>query len=123
MHRGAREAVLAIAAGRVALGVGALLATRPTLSMLGFAEVDAAGLALARIGGGRDIALGVLTLAARDDAARLRAAALVAAAVDAGDAVAFGLAARDPATRSAGLRGLASGSGAAVAGLWAWRQL
>lgn len=119
----ARDAVLAIAAGRIAIGVGALLGTRPALRALGFAEVDAAGLALGRLAGGRDIALGLLTLTARDDATALRTAALAAAAVDATDAICFGFAARDPVARRAGLGGVASGGAAAIAGLWAWQRL
>lgn len=118
-----RQTVLAIAAGRVAIGVGALLATGPALKALGFAETDAAGRALARLAGGRDIALGVLTVTARDDAAALRLAALLAAAVDATDAVSFAIAARDPRARRAGLGGVASGGAAALAGAWAWRRL
>jgi hypothetical protein len=118
-----RQLILAIAAGRVAIGVGTLLATRPALKVLGFAEADAAGLALGRIAGGRDIALGLLTLAARDDVEVLRTAALAAVAVDAGDAISFGLAARDPVARRAGLGGVVSGGAAAIAGAWAWRRL
>jgi hypothetical protein len=119
----ARQVVLGIAAGRVAVGVGALLATGPALRALGFAETDAAGRALARLAGGRDIAIGLLTLAARDDAKALRLAALLAAAVDATDAVCFGVAARDRRARRAGLGGAASGSAAALTGAWAWRRL
>jgi hypothetical protein len=115
--------VLAIAAGRIAIGVGAALATRPALKALGFAETDAAGLALGRIAGGRDVALGLLTVAARDDAKALRVAALAAAAVDASDAVTFAVAARDPLARRAGLGGVVSGGAAALAGAWAWRRL
>ena len=63
---------------------------------------------LARIGGCRDIALGALTLAARDDR---------------GDAVAFALAARDPALRRGGVRSSLAGAGAAVVGAWALRRL
>ena len=118
-----RQLILAIAAGRVAIGVGALLATRPALKVLGFAEADAAGLALGRIAGGRDIALGLLALAARDDVEVLRTAALAAAAVDAGDAISFGVAARDPVARRAGFGGAVSGGAAAIAGVWAWRRL
>jgi hypothetical protein len=57
MHRGGeidplgRQTVLAIAAGRIAIGVGALFATGPALRALGFAETDAAGRALARRAG------------------------------------------------------------------------
>jgi hypothetical protein len=123
MDRFARQAVLGIAAGRIAIGVGAVFATRPALKVLGFAEVDAAGTALGRIAGGRDIALGLLALAAHGDRKALRIAALAGAAVDASDAVAFSVAARDPAARRAGLGGAVSGSAAAIAGAWAWRRL
>jgi hypothetical protein len=119
----ARQTVLAIGAGRIAIGVGALLATRPALKALGFAETDTAGLALGRIAGGRDVALGLLTLAAREDRKALRLVALAAAAVDASDAVTFSVAARDPAARRAGIGGVVSGSAAAIAGTWAWRRL
>jgi hypothetical protein len=119
----ARQAVLGIAAGRIAIGVGALFVTRPALRVLGFAEVDAAGTALGRVAGGRDIALGLLALAARDDRKALRVAALAGAAVDAADAVSFGLAARDPIARRAGIGGVVSGSAAAITGAWAWRRL
>jgi hypothetical protein len=119
----ARRAVLAIAAGRIAIGVGAVLATKPALRALGFAEIDAAGTALGRIAGGRDIALGMLTLAARGDRGALRIVALTGAAVDAADAVAFGVAAREPSARRGGLSGVASGSMAAITGAWAWRRL
>jgi len=43
-----RQMVLAIAAGRVAVGVGTLFATRPALGVLGFGETDPSGLALAK---------------------------------------------------------------------------
>jgi hypothetical protein len=119
----ARQTVLAIAGARIAIGVGALLVTRPALKLLGFAETDAVGLALGRIAGGRDIALGLLALAARDDRKALRIAALAGAAVDASDAVTFGVAARDPVARRAGIGGVLSGSAAAITGAWAWRRL
>lgn len=118
-----RQTVLALAGARVGIGVGALLATRPALKALGFGETDAAGIALGRIAGGRDIALGVLALAAHDDRKALRIAALAGAAVDAADAVTFGLAARDPVARRAGVLGVLSGSAAALTGAWAWRRL
>jgi hypothetical protein len=118
-----RQTVLALAGARVGIGLGALLATRPALKALGFGETDAAGTALGRIAGGRDIALGVLALAARDDRKALRIAALAGAAVDAADAVTFGLAAKDPVARRAGVLGVLSGSAAALTGAWAWRRL
>jgi hypothetical protein len=118
-----RQAALAIAGGRIAIGASAFLATRPALKLLGFPEPDAAGLALARMAGGRDLALGLLALAAHEDRKALRIAALAGAAVDASDALTFGLAARDPLTRRAGLGGIALGSAAAIGGAWAWRRL
>jgi hypothetical protein len=114
---------LALGAARVGLGVGALFVTRPTLKALLFGETDAVGRALAKLAGGRDLALGTMTLAARDDPATLRALTLAAAILDAADAFALGLAARDPDTRLAGLGGVASGGGAAVAGAWVWHRL
>jgi hypothetical protein len=119
----ARQTVLAIAGGRIAIGVGAVFVTRPALKALGFAEVDAAGTALGRIAGVRDVALGLLVLAARDDRKALRIAALAGAAVDASDAVTFGVAAKNPVARRAGLLGIVSGSTAALTGTWAWRRL
>jgi hypothetical protein len=119
----ARQTVLAIAAGRIAIGVGAVFATRPALKALGFAEVDAAGTALGRIAGDRDIALGLLALAAHGDRKALRIATLAGAAVDASDAIAFGVAAKDPVARQAGIGGVISGSAAALTGAWAWWRL
>jgi hypothetical protein len=118
-----RQTALALGAGRVALGVGALFATRPALKVLGFAESDATGRTLAKLAGGRDLALGLFTLAVRDDVEMLRTVALAAAVLDAADAVSLGLAAREPDARRAGLGGIASGGAAAIAGVWAWRRL
>jgi hypothetical protein len=118
-----RQTVLALAGARIVIGLGALLVTRPALRALGFGETDAAGTALGRIAGGRDVALGVLALAARDDRKALRIAALAGAAVDAADAVTFGLAAKDPVARRAGVLGTLSGGAAALTGAWAWRRL
>jgi hypothetical protein len=118
----ARQAVLGIAAGRLAIGVGALLATGPALKALGFPSADTGGRALARIAGSRDIAIAAATFAARDDAVGLRNAALIATAVDFADAVTFGLAGREGAGRAA-VQGVASGGAATAVGLWAWRRL
>jgi hypothetical protein len=120
----ARKVAIAIAAGRIALGAGALLATRPALRALGFPGTDASGDALARLAGGRDLALGALTLAARNDAAALQALALAGASLDAADALTLGLAGqKDSELRLAGIGGVVSGGGAALAGAWAWRRL
>lgn len=120
----ARKVVVAIAAGRFAIGLGALLRTRPALRALGFPETDAAGRSLARLAGGRDLALAALVFAARKDRGALRAVALAGAAVDAGDALTLGLAGRqDEELKLAGAGGLLSGGTAALAGAWAWWQL
>jgi uncharacterized protein DUF4267 len=118
-----RQTVLVLAGARIGIGIGALVATRPALKALGFGEADAVGTALGRIAGGRDIALGVLALAARDDRKALRIAALAGAAVDAADAVTFGFAAKEPVARRAGVLGTLSGGAAALTGAWAWRRL
>jgi hypothetical protein len=119
----ARQTVLALAGARIAIGVGAVFVTRPALRLLGFGDTDAVGTALGRIAGGRDVALGVLALVARDDRKALRIAALAGAAVDASDAVTFSVAAKDPVARRAGILGVVSGSAAALTGAWAWRRL
>ena len=71
----ARAAVLAVAGGRVAIGLGAFFATRKALGLLGFERPGGATVALARLAGGRDIALGLHALAASSDRRRLREAA------------------------------------------------
>jgi hypothetical protein len=119
----AREVALLLGAARVALGVGALFATRPTLQALLFGETDGVGRALAKLAGGRDLALGLMTLAARDDREPLRTLVLAAAVLDAADAFSLGLSARDGETRLAGLGGVASGGAAALAGAWAASRL
>lgn len=119
----ARQVALQIGGSRILIGVGALLATEPALRLLGFGEPEATGRALARLAGGRDIALGALTLAARDDARKLRTLLVASSACDVADAVGLGLSARHPETRRAGIGGIVSGSAAALAGLWAARRL
>jgi hypothetical protein len=76
---------------RVAIGVGAVALTRPALRAIGFGEPDGSTVALTRLAGGRDIAIGVQTLSARGDRDSLRRSVLLAAAVDAGDAAAFAI--------------------------------
>jgi hypothetical protein len=119
----ARQIGIALSACRVGLGVSTLLATRPALRALGFKDPGGDGEALARLAGGRDLALGALTLVSRDDPATFRALILAAAALDAADAFSLGLSVRNPETRLAGLGGIVSGSAAAIAGLWAYRRL
>jgi hypothetical protein len=119
----ARQVALGIGATRLAMGVGIFFATRPALRALRFGETDSQGEALAKLGGGRDIAIGALTLATRNDPAALRMAILVSSACDLADAAALGISARRPETRGAGIGGVLSGGAAATAGFWAWRRL
>jgi hypothetical protein len=119
----ARRAALGIGAGRVAIGLGTLLATDAALRVLGFAEVGAAGGALARLAGARDLVVGVATIAVREDPEKLRAVTKLGAALDAADALAFSVALRDTATADAGARGVASGAAAALTGAWAANRL
>lgn len=118
-----RRVALAIGASRLAMGLGIFFATRPALRALRFGETDRQGEALAKLGGGRDIAIGALTLAVRNDPKALRAAILASSACDIADAVALGVSARHPETRAAGIGGVISGGAAAIAGLWAWHRL
>jgi hypothetical protein len=117
------QAALALGGGRLALGAAAVVATRPALRAIGYPETGATGWSLAKVLGARDVAIGTLILAVRDDPATLRAVTLTAATLDAGDAVAFGFAAANPATRRAGVVGVASAVAGAAAGLWAWHRL
>ncbi len=119
----ARQLALAIGVSRLAIGGSILFATRPALRKMGFGATDASGEALAKLGGGRDIALAAMTLAARDDRQALRTAILVSGACDAADAVSLGISARRPETRQAGIGGILAGSGAAAACLWIYRRL
>jgi Domain of unknown function (DUF4267) len=120
----ARAALLAVAAGRISIGVGALFATRPALRVLGFPEPDVSAWALGQLAGGRDLALGTLVLLAREDRPALRTAALAGAAVDAVDALTLGLAyRRSESIGPAGAIGALSGGAAAAVGLWAARRL
>lgn len=119
----ARQVAIGIGASRVAMGLGIFFATQPALRALRFGATDASGEAVAKLGGGRDIAMGALTLAARDDRVALRTTLLLSSACDLADAVALGVSARRPETRAAGIAGVLSGGGAAVAGLWAYRRL
>jgi hypothetical protein len=58
-------------AGRIAIGIGMLAAPEPALRALGFSEVNAATVAVARVAGIRDLVLGGITLAALFDPERV----------------------------------------------------
>ena len=123
MDSTARQIALGIGASRLAMGLGIFFATQPALRALRFGSTDAQGEAMAKLGGGRDIAIGAMTLAARNDPGALRTTILVSSICDAADAIALGVATRNPDTRAAGIGGILSGGAAAVAGLWSWRRL
>lgn len=84
-----RGGALAIAAGRVAFGVAIAAAPRRALRGLGLDDSSPSAVVLARLAGGRDVALGLHGLAARDDAKALRDAVAITAAVDAADGLTF----------------------------------
>ena len=119
-----RAAATAIAVARIGIGIGAFAFTRPALGALGFDRPDGRSVALARLAGGRDVALGIHALAVRDDRARLREAATIATAVDAGDMIAFGaaLAGRDGIDATA-LKNIPITVAAVVAGAWVTSRL
>jgi uncharacterized protein DUF4267 len=121
MEADVRALSLISALGRIAIGMGMLAAPEPAMRALGFSEVTPATAAVARIAGIRDLVLGGATLAALDDAERLRTATLGNATADAGDSLAFAMAIRAE-ERTAGIRGVATAVPATLAGLWvAWR--
>lgn len=119
----ARQVSLIFGVDRIAIGLAALFATDPALRAVGFPQPNSTGRAVAKTLGARDLTLGALTLAARNDRAALRTVTFTAAALDAADAVAFGFAAADPRTRRAGLGSVAVASAAALVGFWASRRL
>jgi len=112
-------AAAGIAAGRASIGLGISFATKPALRALGFSETDASGRTLARIAGSRDLALAGLTVASLDDRNALRRVSIAAAATDAGDVVAFGLAlARREGIDRAAIVGAGSAFASVVLGIW-----
>jgi hypothetical protein len=123
MDAQARQVALGLGVSRVALGAGIFFATQPALRAMRFGATNASGEAVAKLGGGRDLALGALTLAARDDHEALRAALLISGACDLADAVAMAVSARRVETREAGIGGIIAGGAAAAACFWARRRL
>jgi hypothetical protein len=112
---------LASGLGRVTFGVAMLAAPEWALRAMGFRELSPAVVAVTRLAGGRDLVLGLVTLAGLQDRERLRSATLANTVADAGDTLAFGVA-LGTQERAAGSRGLAAALPATIAGLWtAWR--
>lgn len=119
----ARNGALAIAAGRLGLGVAIFAFTRPALAGLGFDRADAATIALARLAGGRDIALGLHGLLARNNTARLAESSAIATAVDAGDGIAFAVALASGEMGKRAAVNVPLIAGAVVAGSWVTARL
>jgi hypothetical protein len=98
----ARQALL-IGVVRAAIGIGVLLSPGRLLRSWGFPDQESHSgsvKALLRVLGGRDLVLGLATLAAHDKPATLCTMAAVSAAVDTGDtAISLGLAAASPGAR------------------------
>jgi len=109
-------------AGRIALGLGLMVAPERALEVLGFPDAGPGAVVISRIAGVRDIVLGVNTILALNDPVRLRAASLANAGADAGDALTFSLALGGD-SHAAAKRGVAAAVPAALASIWAARRL
>ena len=103
VHASAARAALWIGTVRTAIGIAVLTAPGPLLRSWGFPDEESRSgsvKALLRVLGGRDLVLGLATLAARDKPATLRTVVATSAAVDTGDtAVSLGLAAASAGAR------------------------
>ena len=109
----------ALAAGRLMIGAGLMLAPGRVLDALGFEHASEPTIAVARLAGVRDIVLGAVQALSLGDRAALRRSSLACAAADAGDAAVFGTAlTAGGAVGRAGSRGLAAAGPATLAGLW-----
>ena len=114
-----RLTAIGLAAGRIAIGAGIWLAPVAASRALGFGEPDSRTTTLSRLVAGRDLVLGTWQLATLGDRGSLRRVSAAAAAVDAGDTLAFALAAAtDGEARGAGIRGFSVALPAALAGAW-----
>jgi len=120
----ARAAAAGIGAIRIAIGVGMLAAPRASLGLMGFKDAEGPVIAIARLAGGRDLALGALALGALDDRERLRDVSCVSAGVDTADAASFAIALvrREGPDLGAGI-GVITATQAAIAGAWITRRL
>jgi hypothetical protein len=109
----------ALGLARMTIGAGIWLAPRQAMAALGFDADNPQALALARLAGTRDVALGTLAVATAGDAERAPRVLALNAAVDAGDALAFAvpLARREGIDRAA-LGGVLTAAAATAIGLW-----
>ena len=113
-----------LAAGRIAIGTAIWLAPRLSIRALGFDPENPQAIALARLAGTRDLALGTLTILSLHDLGAARRLGVVNAVVDAADATALTIpfARRHPIGPTAAL-GAVSAVLAALAGAWTSREL
>lgn len=112
-------AARALALARIAIGASIWAAPRQAMAALGFDAGNPQTMALGRLAGTRDLALGGAALATANDAAAARAMLRLNAAVDAGDALTFAipLFRREGIDRAAVL-GVVSAVAASAAGFW-----
>jgi hypothetical protein len=109
----------ALAAARIAIGAGIWTAPELSMKALGFDPGNAQVRALARLAGTRDLALGALAAASAGDPVAARRMFAVNALVDAGDALAFGIAVkRREGIDRAAVGGALSAAAAAALGAW-----
>ena len=94
---------------RMGIGAGLWLAPRRAMAVLGFDAGNPQAMALARLAGTRDIALGAVAVATADDREKASKVLRLNAVVDAGDALTFAI----PLVRREGLdrAALAGGAG------------
>lgn len=118
-----RVAAVGIATGRALLGVAIFGRPNQALGQLGFGAPTPAMVTIARLAGGRDIALGMHGLANANERGRLREAVAIGALVDAGDAIAFGALLANAEHRRTALRNLPIAAGAAGLGAWVLSRL
>jgi hypothetical protein len=116
-----RAAIIGLGAGRIAIGLGLWIAPEALARVLGLRDLGPEALAIARVAGTRDVLLGVWQLRALQDREALVRATTAGAIADAGDALAFAIATRDPRARGAGWRGILTAVPATAVGLWAGR--
>ncbi|MDQ3759668.1 MAG: hypothetical protein M3331_06985 [Actinomycetota bacterium] len=114
-----RLAGAALAAGRIAIGVGIWAAPGLTARALGMKPFQGEALALARLAATRDLILGAWLGAELRGGGKPLAPAAALTACDAGDALAFALLApRGGEELGAGLRGVAAALPATALGGW-----
>jgi hypothetical protein len=108
---------------RVGVGVAVWLAPRTSMRVLGFDPANPQVMALARLAGTRDLALGVVAVSTHRDPGAAAIVAGLNAAVDALDAVAFAIAfVRRQGIDRAALLGTTSAATATAIGVWLSRR-